>query len=207
MDPSSNPQVQRFDDMYRQPPPWDIGRPQPMFVEAADPVVGSVLDAGCGTGELALFFAQRGHAVTGIDFVPAAIEQARQKARQRGLEVNFLVLDATRLDDLPQQFDTILDCGLFHVFSDEDRRRYVAGLLRRGPAGSLRVAGLLQRRRTARLWPAADRESANCAKRLPRAGRSNRSSRGGLKCATTCPTRRFPPTVERAWFCVIRRSQ
>jgi cyclopropane fatty-acyl-phospholipid synthase-like methyltransferase len=42
--------------------------------------------------------------------------------------VTFLVLDALHLDSLPEQFDSVIDCGLFHVFSDDDRRRYVAGL-------------------------------------------------------------------------------
>src|SRR5687768_17028320 len=43
--------------------PWDIGRPQPVFVKAADHIIGPILDAGCGTGENALFFAERGHKV------------------------------------------------------------------------------------------------------------------------------------------------
>jgi 2-polyprenyl-3-methyl-5-hydroxy-6-metoxy-1,4-benzoquinol methylase len=44
-----------------------------VFVDAADRVSGSVLDAGCGTGENALFLAANGHQVTGIDFVDEAI--------------------------------------------------------------------------------------------------------------------------------------
>jgi len=53
-----------FRSSYAGSPPWDIGKPQPAFRAAADKVVGSILDAGCGTGEHALFFAARGHAVT-----------------------------------------------------------------------------------------------------------------------------------------------
>src|SRR5215469_9288665 len=56
---------EHFRSSYAGSPPWDIGKPQPAFQAAADKVVGSVLDAGCGTGEHALFFAARGHAVTG----------------------------------------------------------------------------------------------------------------------------------------------
>ena len=48
-------------------------------------ISGSVLDAGCGTGETALYLAGRGHAVVGIDFAPAAIARARVKAAARGL--------------------------------------------------------------------------------------------------------------------------
>ena len=76
-----------FEDFYAGKAPWDIGKPQPRFVAIADEVTGPVLDAGCGTGENALFFASRGLRVTGIDFVPEAIERARRKAAERGLAV------------------------------------------------------------------------------------------------------------------------
>jgi cyclopropane fatty-acyl-phospholipid synthase-like methyltransferase len=97
-------------------------------VAVAERVRGSVLDCGCGTGENALYFAARGHKVTGIDWLEEPIRRARQKAAERGLTANFLVLDATALDQMPEQFDTALDCGLYHGFSDEDRAKYVAGL-------------------------------------------------------------------------------
>ena len=119
-----------FEDLYTGPAPWDIGRPQGQFVAIADRVMSPVLDAGCGTGEHALFFAARGLRVVGIDFVEEAIRRARAKAAERGLAVEFLVKDATTLDDWTARFATVIDCGLFHVFSDDDRRRYVAGLAR-----------------------------------------------------------------------------
>src|SRR5262249_43093768 len=87
-----------------------------------------ILDAGCGTGEHALFFAARGHRVVGIDFVEEAIRRARGKAAGRGLAVEFLVKDATALGDWGERFASVIGCGLFHGFSDDARRRYVAGL-------------------------------------------------------------------------------
>jgi cyclopropane fatty-acyl-phospholipid synthase-like methyltransferase len=117
-----------FEGLYAGPAPWDIGKPQPAFVAAADRVTGPVLDAGCGTGEHALFFAAWGHRVVGIDFVEEAIRRARAKAAERGLAVEFLIKDATALEDWGERFASVIDCGLFHVFSDEDRRRYVRGL-------------------------------------------------------------------------------
>src|SRR5215831_7702473 len=117
-----------FENFYAGKGPWDIGKPQEPFVAVADRVTSPVLDAGCGTGEHALFFAARGHQVTGIDFVEEAIRRARAKAAQRGLAVEFLVKDATALGDWDQRFASVIDCGLFHVFSDADRRRYAAGL-------------------------------------------------------------------------------
>jgi SAM-dependent methyltransferase len=119
-----------FEEFYAGPAPWDIGRPQGRFVAIADRVAGPVLDAGCGTGEHALFFAARGLRVTGIDFVDEAIQRARAKAAGRGLAVDFLVQDATALGDWGERFASAIDCGLFHCFSDGDRRRYVRGLAR-----------------------------------------------------------------------------
>lgn len=125
---SDIPTRETFESAYAGKAPWDIGRPQRVFVEAADRVTGDVLDAGCGTGENALYFAGRGHPVLGIDFLEPPIREARRKAQERGLDAEFLVLDALTLSALDRRFDGAIDSGLFHVFSDEDRARYVAGL-------------------------------------------------------------------------------
>jgi cyclopropane fatty-acyl-phospholipid synthase-like methyltransferase len=117
-----------FENFYAKPAPWDIGKPQGAFAAIADQVTSPVLDVGCGTGEHALFFAARGLQVTGIDFLEEAIRRARVKAAQRGLAVEFLVEDATTLLGWDKRFATVIDCGLFHVFSDDDRGRYVQGL-------------------------------------------------------------------------------
>ena len=117
-----------FESAYAGQAPWDIGRPQQAFLDVADRITGSVLDAGCGTGDNALFFASRGHKVTGIDFIEEAINRAKRKAAELGLPATFLVKDALTLKDWSERFDNVIDSGLFHVFSDEDRRRYVEGL-------------------------------------------------------------------------------
>ncbi len=134
----SVPDRSTFEAAYAGLPPWDIGKPQATFMEVADQVVGSVLDCGCGTGDNALFFANRGHKATGIDFLAEPIARAKQKAVERGLTVNFLVMDALDLKVLPEVFDSIIDSGLFHVFNDTDRERYVAGL-----ASALKPGGRL----------------------------------------------------------------
>jgi SAM-dependent methyltransferase len=120
----------RFVDAYRGRPPWDIGRPQPVFVELADAgeIAGPVLDVGCGTGENALFLAARGFEVVGVDAVPAAVAAARGKAGARGLEAEFLVHDALALEGLGRRFRTVVDSGLFHTFDDRERRRFVTSL-------------------------------------------------------------------------------
>src|SRR5438874_9705710 len=122
------PDRSTFENIYAGQPPWEIGRPQQAFLDVADRITGSVLDAGCGTGENALFLASRGQKVTGIDFLAEPVNRARQKAAERGLTATFLVMDALALKELPEVFDSAIDSGLFHVFGDDDRRRYVEGL-------------------------------------------------------------------------------
>lgn len=119
-----------FDAAYAGTPPWDIGRPQPALLELAEAgtLRGRVLDAGCGTGEHVLMAARLGLPATGIDAAPPAIAIAQSKARDRGVDARFLVWDALELSALGEQFDTVLDSGLFHVFDDGDRGRYVEGL-------------------------------------------------------------------------------
>jgi cyclopropane fatty-acyl-phospholipid synthase-like methyltransferase len=121
-----------FQTSYQGQAPWDIPGPQPAFVrlEEAGAIAGSVLDVGCGTGEHALYLAARGHEVWGIDFVPVAIERAREKATARGLNVHFEVGDALKLAALGRTFDTVIDCGLFHTFGDGERITFVEGLAR-----------------------------------------------------------------------------
>jgi len=120
-----------FDSAYRGRPPWDIGRPQKEFVELVrrGEVTGSVLDIGCGTGEHALFFANEGYEVWGIDATPLAIQKADEKAAKRGLRVNFLVLNALCLSRLNRKFDTVTDSGLFHTLSDKERPVFVDSLV------------------------------------------------------------------------------
>jgi SAM-dependent methyltransferase len=112
------------------PAPWDIGRPQPTFVRLADEgrLTGRLLDAGCGTGENTLLAAGRGADATGIDVAPTAIARARAKASERGLTARFEVADALDLGTLSLTADTVIDSGVFHVFGDDDRARYVASL-------------------------------------------------------------------------------
>jgi SAM-dependent methyltransferase len=110
--------------------PWDIGRPQPAFLALAEAglLAGRVLDAGCGTGEHTLLAASRGADAVGVDISGLAIEQARGKAAARGIKARFEVGDALDLADLGLTCDTIIDSGLFHVFDDEGRARYVQSL-------------------------------------------------------------------------------
>ena len=112
------------------PAPWDIGQPQPAIVRLASAggFTGAVLDAGCGTGENALLVASLGLPVLGFDVAETALVIARQKATERGIEVEFAAADAFHLEHLGRKFETVLDCGLFHTFNSDEQPGYVASL-------------------------------------------------------------------------------
>jgi 2-heptyl-1-hydroxyquinolin-4(1H)-one methyltransferase len=122
-----------FEQVYREGMiPWDIGEPQPALGELVDAgwCTGTVLDAGCGTGELALAVAARGHRVLGIDLAPTAIELATQKAAARGLSAVFRAADITELDTAGEAFDTVLDSGLLHCLPPQAQQCYLHVLRR-----------------------------------------------------------------------------
>ena len=66
------------------------------------------LDAGCGTGFLSLELAARGHRVTGIDFAPAMLVEARRKAAAQGVAVRFEEADAEQMPFAPHSFDLVI---------------------------------------------------------------------------------------------------
>jgi SAM-dependent methyltransferase len=141
----ATPALSLFDKAYESATaPWVIGEPQPAIVELerARRISGSVLDAGCGTGEHTILLTRLGYDVTGVDFSPQAIEQARHQATERGVDARFEVADAMMLGAGPR-YDTILDSALFHIFDDADRPVYVASLHAAcRPGGTVHVLAL-----------------------------------------------------------------
>lgn len=130
-----------WNEVYRarDGPPWDIGRPQPAFMtlvknrEMVQPSI--VLDVGCGTGENAIFFAQNKFTVSGLDLAREAIDQARSKAKERNVNIDFRVGDALALNFKASSFDYVTDSGLFHTFNDAQRplfRDEIARILKTG---------------------------------------------------------------------------
>lgn len=123
-----------FDSVYRDTPPWDVGGPQPSMsaLLAEYPPMDPILDVGCGSGDLAIYLAQLGHPVTGIDFVEAAITQAREKARALPAEtarrLDFQVADALHPSLLGRPFGSVVDSGFFHLFDPDQGDRFIDDL-------------------------------------------------------------------------------
>ncbi len=198
---------QLFQQMYEGQAPWDTGRPQPAIVALAEAgrIRGSVFDVGCGSGENLLYLAAKGHEAWGLDFVPLAIEQAKAKAAQRGIAAHFLVANALELDKLGRRFDTVIDCGLFHTFADEERPLFVRGL-----AEVLRSGGLLH------LLCFSDEEPGTEGPRRVSRQELRDAFRDGWKVQGIEPTSfesnprpdgpKFSPGGPKAWLATIQRT-
>jgi SAM-dependent methyltransferase len=122
-----------FAGMYAEGiPPWQIDRPQPEVLQLIEEgkFESPVLDLGCGTGDNTIELARHGLVVKGLDAVPEALERARKKTEQAGLKQSpeFVLGDALRLAESGVKARTVLDCALFHTFSDEERKKYIRGL-------------------------------------------------------------------------------
>ena len=120
-----------------EPLPWDTGTPDPLLVEMIESraiAPGRSLEIGCGTGTNAIFLAQHGFDVLGIDISEVAVDKARAKAQGR---CRFEVVDFLAAAPAAGLFQFVFDRGCFHVFDDEDERarfaqNVAAGLVEHG---------------------------------------------------------------------------
>lgn len=122
-----------WEEAYKTAPPWDIGHPQPEIVElvrAGELNKSKTLDVGCGTGENALFLAENGFSVVGIDLSTRAIATAKAKATKWKVKVDFQVGNALASHFKNGQFDNAIDSGLFHTFNDNERTSFVREIAR-----------------------------------------------------------------------------
>ena len=113
-----------WNDRYAsgEPPPWDTGTPDPMLIEMIESraiVPGRTLEVGCGTGTNAIYLAQHGFEVVGVDISPLAIENARAKAQGR---CRFETVDFLKEAPPGGPFQFVFDRGCLHTF-DEDHER------------------------------------------------------------------------------------
>ena len=118
---------------YTSIPPWDVGHAQQAFVElvqSKEMRALRVLDIGSGPGENAIFFAENGFSVVGIDFTPEAVEIARDRALQHEVDVEFIVGNVLDMDSYlkADTFDYVIDSGLFHSIHSQDLNRLIENI-------------------------------------------------------------------------------
>lgn len=114
--------------------PWDQGHvPAELSALIEGPTAlppGRALDVGCGTGTQAVYLAEHGWQVTAVDAVQRALERARRRAKERGVEVRLIAGDVASLPalGLDDGFDLVFDRGCFHDLSAVARDGYAHGV-------------------------------------------------------------------------------
>jgi len=107
--------------------PWEDALDQPRFVEGIselfareesgrEPPYGAALDLGTGSGIWGVQLAKRGWHVTGVDLVEKALERARNRVREEGVDMRLIQASVTDLvaADVGSNFRLVLDTGTFH---------------------------------------------------------------------------------------------
>jgi len=121
--------------------PWEDAETEPGFVEKItnlfgreevghEPPYGRALDLGCGSGIWGVLLAKRGWQVTGIDNVDKAIERAKERISNEGVEMHVVKGDVTKLreSDVGTGFRLVLDSGTFHDFNERERLAMARGV-------------------------------------------------------------------------------
>ncbi|AFY74900.1 Thiopurine S-methyltransferase (TPMT) [Synechococcus sp. PCC 7502] len=108
---------------------WDIGQAGPPFInllESSVLTLGKVAVIGCGRGHDALLFAKYGFDVTGFDFSPSAIADAKSLTDSMGLTAKFLRRDIFDLDrEFLGAFDYVVEHTCFCAIAPSQREDYV----------------------------------------------------------------------------------
>jgi methyl halide transferase len=123
-----------WNDHYRTgQPPWETGAPSTelqrvLTEEHIAPC--RAIDLGCGSGINAVWLAQHGFDVTGIDLSPLATEQARARAAAAGVVVRFEEDDLLGLRGEYEPFPFFFDRGCYHAVRRVDAAAYVRTLQR-----------------------------------------------------------------------------
>lgn len=128
-------EVMDWDAAYRNevfagPPPWNIGEAQPEMATLVESgaVTGPVLDVGCGVGDVTLLLASRGYDVIGVDVSIVAIDAATKRAEELGVDGARFVHGDVRELSFDEEFNTVIDCTLFHSLPVETRDAYLQGV-------------------------------------------------------------------------------
>jgi SAM-dependent methyltransferase len=95
------------------------------------PDSGTLLELGCGCGNMGLWFAGLGYTVHGIDIAPTAVELAQKRARELDLDATFCVGSVVDLEPYADaSFDWVYDSHLLHCIIGGDRAELFANVHR-----------------------------------------------------------------------------
>lgn len=109
--------------------PWDTGQPEPLLVEfvtSGGVTPCPMLEIGAGTGTNAIWMAEHGFDVLGVDVAPLAVERAQAKMEGRALRCRFAAWDFLSAPPPDGPFQFVFDRGCFHVFDEPDERQRFA---------------------------------------------------------------------------------
>jgi cyclopropane fatty-acyl-phospholipid synthase-like methyltransferase len=110
-------------------PAWRISEIPKELQEAVEsewfPPKASVLDIGCGSGEVSTWLAEQGFTVLGIDIAEGAVQKARSCAADKRGKLSFQTLDICRQSTTPQQFEIFIDRGCLHTIDPRFTSNYV----------------------------------------------------------------------------------
>jgi SAM-dependent methyltransferase len=138
--PEGSSMLERWDSAYRTPgrAPWDTGRvsePLMLAVKSGSLSPCRAVVLGCGSGTNAVYLAEQGFEVTGIDIAPTGLSLAADKARQAKVDVRWILADVTAPPDLGS-FDFVFDRGCYHGVRQQNAEGYVAALAKLTRPGS-----------------------------------------------------------------------
>lgn len=136
--------TKHFDESYKQgKTPWIWSSISDNIIKFADMASsefpnGKLLDIGCGSGWLSIFFAEKGFEVDGIDSSSLAIAEANDKKKSKDLnKLNFIKHNALTYPYEKEKYDIVFDRGFFHHIPEENWQEYLNVIL-----GTLKEGGL-----------------------------------------------------------------
>jgi SAM-dependent methyltransferase len=178
--------------------PWDTGEAEPLLVEFVSDggvVPCPTLEIGAGTGTNAIWMADRGFDVLGVDVAPLAIERAQAKMGERSLRCRFTVWDILIAPPPGGPFQFVFDRGCFHVFDEPGEREQFAAQV----AAALAPGGL---------WLSLIGSTEGPAREVGPPRRSAREVTLAIEPALEIVELRseeFRGHQAKAWFCLSRK--
>jgi SAM-dependent methyltransferase len=111
-----------------------------LLLEASELVPGKALDLATGMGRNAIWLAEHGWSVTGVDFSDVGIAQARERALERGVEIDFVLEDLLLYEPERRAYQLVLAFYL-QLAADEMRTVLAKAASAVAPAGTFLLVG------------------------------------------------------------------